>query len=108
MLDAIDSLQLPARDYSKPLLMPICDVIKSQSQGQVSACGKLENGAIRTGLRVRDFLCRYLLIDKQIYGLMWKSSSAPFKHDYFLFFLVFRCLQLKASITFFLSLIIEC
>ncbi|KAI3464213.1 hypothetical protein Pfo_020876 [Paulownia fortunei] len=52
LLDAIDSLQLPGRDYSKPLLMPICDVIKSQSQGQVSACGKLESGAIRTGFKV--------------------------------------------------------
>ncbi|KAK6123162.1 hypothetical protein DH2020_043110 [Rehmannia glutinosa] len=52
LLDAIDSLQLPDRDYSKPLLMPICDVIKSQSQGQVSACGKLESGAIRTGFKV--------------------------------------------------------
>ncbi|XP_020551794.1 HBS1-like protein isoform X2 [Sesamum indicum] len=52
LLDAIDSLQLPERDYSKPLLMPICDVIKSQSQGQVTACGKLESGAIRTGSKV--------------------------------------------------------
>ncbi|XP_059637675.1 RING-H2 finger protein ATL11-like [Cornus florida] len=41
LLDAIDSLQLPARDYSKPLLMPLCNVIKSQSLGQVSACGKV-------------------------------------------------------------------
>ncbi|XP_022850098.1 HBS1-like protein isoform X3 [Olea europaea var. sylvestris] len=52
LLDAIDSLQLPARDYSKPLLMPICDIIKSQSQGQVSTCGKLVTGAIRTGSKV--------------------------------------------------------
>ncbi|KAK6148633.1 hypothetical protein DH2020_019545 [Rehmannia glutinosa] len=52
LLDAIDSLQLPDRYYTKPLLMPICDVIKSQSQGQVSACGKLESGAIRTGFKV--------------------------------------------------------
>lgn len=51
LLDAIDSLQLPARDYSKPLLLPICD-IKSQSQSQVSACGKLESGAIKTGFKV--------------------------------------------------------
>ncbi|KAL1563114.1 HBS1-like protein isoform X1 [Salvia divinorum] len=51
LMDAIDSLQLPTRDYSKPLLIPICDV-KSQSQSQVSACGKLENGAIRPGLKV--------------------------------------------------------
>ncbi|KAL8057356.1 hypothetical protein ABFS82_04G180300 [Erythranthe guttata] len=52
LLDAIDSLQLPTRDYSKPLLMPICDVVKLPSQGQVSACGKLESGAIRTGFKV--------------------------------------------------------
>ncbi|CAA0843319.1 Translation elongation factor EF1A/initiation factor IF2gamma family protein [Striga hermonthica] len=52
LLDAIDSLQPPERDYSKPLLMPICDLLKSQSQGQVSVCGKLECGAIRTGFKV--------------------------------------------------------
>lgn len=51
LLDAIDSLQLPARDYTKPLRLPICD-IKSQSQNQVSACGKLESGAIKTGSKV--------------------------------------------------------
>lgn len=32
--------------------MPICDVIKSSSQGQVSACGKLEAGALRSGFKV--------------------------------------------------------
>ncbi|KAL6542022.1 hypothetical protein OROGR_011508 [Orobanche gracilis] len=52
LLDAIDSLQPPARDYSKPLLMPICDVFKSQSQGGVSVYGKLESGATRTGFKV--------------------------------------------------------
>ncbi|XP_015885353.1 uncharacterized protein LOC107420808 isoform X1 [Ziziphus jujuba] len=52
LLDAIDSLQPPARDFSKPLLMPICDVVKSASLGQVSACGKLEAGALRSGLKV--------------------------------------------------------
>jgi hypothetical protein len=51
-LDAIDSLQPLKRDFSKPLLMPICDVVKSSSQGQVSACGKLEAGALRSGLKV--------------------------------------------------------
>ncbi|GFQ04956.1 hbs1-like protein [Phtheirospermum japonicum] len=51
LLEAIDSLQLPARDYSKPLLMPICDVLKSQ-QGQVSVCGKIESGAVRSGFKV--------------------------------------------------------
>ncbi|KAL6843789.1 hypothetical protein ACP4OV_026360 [Aristida adscensionis] len=52
LLDAIDSLQLPSRDVSKPLILPICDVIKSQSTGQLAAFGKLETGAIRTGSKV--------------------------------------------------------
>ncbi|KAJ7968820.1 Elongation factor 1-alpha [Quillaja saponaria] len=52
LLDAIDSFQPPARDFSKPLVMPICDVIKSASLGQLSACGKLEAGALRTGTKV--------------------------------------------------------
>ncbi|OIT35329.1 PREDICTED: HBS1-like protein [Nicotiana attenuata] len=52
LLDAIDSLQPPQRDYSKPLLMPICDLVKSPSQGQVSVCGKLETGALQTGDKV--------------------------------------------------------
>ncbi|KAL1168206.1 hypothetical protein V6Z11_A05G069000 [Gossypium hirsutum] len=51
LLDAIDSFQPSSRDFSQPLLMPICDVIKS-SQGQVSACGKLEAGAVRSGSKV--------------------------------------------------------
>lgn len=51
LLDAIDSLQPPQRDYSKPFLMPICDV-RAQSQGQVSICGKLERGALQTGNKV--------------------------------------------------------
>ncbi|KAM7513672.1 hypothetical protein LguiA_003255 [Lonicera macranthoides] len=52
LLDSIDSLQPPAREYSKPLLMPICDVVRTQTQGQVSACGKLEAGALRGGTKV--------------------------------------------------------
>ncbi|XP_060972813.1 uncharacterized protein LOC115725432 isoform X1 [Cannabis sativa] len=52
LLDAIDAFQPPLRDFSKPLLMPICDVIKSASLGQVSACGKLEAGALRPGFKV--------------------------------------------------------
>ncbi|KAK8292482.1 hypothetical protein V6Z12_D06G125500 [Gossypium hirsutum] len=52
LLDAIDSFQPPTREFSKPLIMPICDVIKSPSQGQVSACGKLEAGAVRSGSKV--------------------------------------------------------
>ncbi|KAG2691681.1 hypothetical protein I3760_08G019300 [Carya illinoinensis] len=51
LLDAIDSLQPPMRDFSKPVLMPICDVLKL-SLGQVSACGKLEAGALRSGSKV--------------------------------------------------------
>ncbi|KAL8166487.1 hypothetical protein V2J09_007986 [Rumex salicifolius] len=52
LLEAIDSLHPPTRDYMKPLLMPICDVIRSHSTGQVSACGKLEAGALRGGCKV--------------------------------------------------------
>ncbi|OIW19264.1 hypothetical protein TanjilG_20389 [Lupinus angustifolius] len=52
LLDAIDSVQPPTRELSKPLLMPICDVIKSPTLGQVSACGKLEAGALRSGSKV--------------------------------------------------------
>ncbi|KAM7267964.1 hypothetical protein ACFE04_010130 [Oxalis oulophora] len=53
LLDAIDSLQPPTRDFSKPLMMPICDVIKSSTaQGGISAVGKLEAGALRSGVKV--------------------------------------------------------
>ncbi|GAB2276845.1 hypothetical protein Dimus_011556 [Dionaea muscipula] len=52
LLEAIDSFHPPTRDYSKPLLMPICDVIKSQLTGHVSASGKLEAGAVRSGYKV--------------------------------------------------------
>ncbi|VFQ87176.1 unnamed protein product [Cuscuta campestris] len=52
LLEAIDSLQPLARDYSKPHLMPICDVVKSQSQGHASVCGKLETGFLQTGSKV--------------------------------------------------------
>ncbi|KAG2335088.1 hypothetical protein Bca52824_006268 [Brassica carinata] len=52
LLDAIDSVNSPDRDVSKPLLMPICDVVRSTSQGQVSACGKLEAGAVRSGSKI--------------------------------------------------------
>lgn len=54
LLDAVDSVKSPDRDVSKPLLMPICDVVRSTSQGQVSACGKLEAGAVRPGSKVHD------------------------------------------------------
>lgn len=52
LLDAIDLLHPPRRDYEKPLAMPICDVIKTHSMGQVSASGKLEAGALRSGSKV--------------------------------------------------------
>lgn len=57
LLDAIDSLQLPSRDVTKPLVLPICDVIKSQSTGQLAAFGKLEAGAIRNGSKVLVLPC---------------------------------------------------
>ncbi|RZC86741.1 hypothetical protein C5167_030091 [Papaver somniferum] len=52
LLDAVDSLQPPVRDVSKPLRMPICDFIKSQSLGQLAVSGKLESGALRNGSKV--------------------------------------------------------
>ncbi|XP_050366163.1 uncharacterized protein LOC126784717 [Argentina anserina] len=52
LFDAIDSFQPPKRESEKPLLMPICDVIKA-SKGQVSAYGKLQAGTLRNGLKVR-------------------------------------------------------
>ncbi|KAK9741629.1 hypothetical protein RND81_03G118300 [Saponaria officinalis] len=52
LLDAIDLLHPPTRDYEKPLIMPICDVVKTRSTAQVSACGKLEAGALRSGCKV--------------------------------------------------------
>ncbi|CAN6838938.1 unnamed protein product [Brassica oleracea] len=51
LLEAVDSVKSPERDVSNPLLMPICDVVRSSS-GQVSACGKLEAGAVRPGSKV--------------------------------------------------------
>ena len=67
-MDAVDSFQPPTRDFSKPLIMPICDVIKSPSQGQVSACGKLEAGAVRSGSKVCNFF----------------GGEVPFSGDYIL------------------------
>ncbi|XP_020876719.1 HBS1-like protein isoform X5 [Arabidopsis lyrata subsp. lyrata] len=52
LLDVVDSVKSPDRDVSKPLLMPICDAVRSTSQGQVSACGKLEAGAVRPGSKI--------------------------------------------------------
>ncbi|KMT17723.1 hypothetical protein BVRB_2g034750 isoform B [Beta vulgaris subsp. vulgaris] len=52
LLDSVDLLRPPRRDYEKPLLMPICDVVKTHTMAQVSACGKLEAGALRSGCKV--------------------------------------------------------
>ncbi|KAG1361231.1 HBS1-like protein [Cocos nucifera] len=52
LLDAIDSLKPPHRDVSKPLILPICDVVASHSLGQVAVCGKLEFGALRASSKV--------------------------------------------------------
>ena len=51
-METIDSLQHLAREYSKPLLMPICDVLKLPSQGHISVCGKLDAGALQNGIKV--------------------------------------------------------
>uniref|UniRef100_A0A0E0PDH5 Tr-type G domain-containing protein n=1 Tax=Oryza rufipogon TaxID=4529 RepID=A0A0E0PDH5_ORYRU len=66
LLDAIGSLQLPSRDVSKPLILPICDVIKSQSTGQFAAFGKLETGAIRIGSKVLISPCGEVAAVKSI------------------------------------------
>ncbi|ERN01088.1 hypothetical protein AMTR_s00002p00187140 [Amborella trichopoda] len=53
LLEAIDSFLPPVRETSKPLRMPICDVMKSLlSLGQIAVSGKLEAGAIRNGSKV--------------------------------------------------------
>ncbi|XP_062185449.1 uncharacterized protein LOC133889029 [Phragmites australis] len=52
LLKAIDSLPPPHRDVSRPLHLPICDVIASHTLGQVAVCGKVETGGIRTGSKV--------------------------------------------------------
>ncbi|XP_049394123.1 uncharacterized protein LOC125858403 isoform X2 [Solanum stenotomum] len=81
LLDAIDSLQPPQRDYSKPFLLPICDVVRAQSQGQVTICGKLERGALQTGNKVlvmpfRDVATvRSLERDSQVYNAAKAGDS---------------------------------
>ncbi|RLM64284.1 HBS1-like protein isoform X1 [Panicum miliaceum] len=42
----------PHRDVSRPLRLPICDVIASITLGQVAVCGKVEAGGIRAGSKV--------------------------------------------------------
>ncbi|CAG7879112.1 unnamed protein product [Brassica rapa] len=66
LLDVVDSVNSPDRDVSKPLLMPICDVVRSNSHGQVSACGKLESGAVRSGSKVHNY---YFVCNKELCGL---------------------------------------
>ncbi|KAJ3692956.1 hypothetical protein LUZ60_012051 [Juncus effusus] len=54
LLEAIDSISVPNRDIdiSKPLIIPICDIISSRNLGHVAVSGKLEAGAIRVGSKV--------------------------------------------------------
>ncbi|KAJ4773731.1 Elongation factor 1-alpha [Rhynchospora pubera] len=52
LLDAIDFIPPPSRYISKPLILPICDVISSRTLGQLAVSGKLEAGAIRVGSKV--------------------------------------------------------
>ncbi|CAM0901728.1 unnamed protein product [Alopecurus aequalis] len=52
LLSAIDSLPPPHRDVSKPLRLPICDVVSSHMLGQVAICGKIVSGAIRSDSKV--------------------------------------------------------
>ncbi|XP_039819373.1 HBS1-like protein isoform X2 [Panicum virgatum] len=52
LLKSIDLLPPPHRDISRPLRLPICDVIASITLGQVAVCGKVEAGGIRTGSKV--------------------------------------------------------
>ncbi|KAK9115025.1 hypothetical protein Syun_021822 [Stephania yunnanensis] len=66
LLAMIDSLESPPRDTSKPLLMPICDVIKSHSLGQAAASGKLEYGTIQCGLKVLIMPSKELAVIRSI------------------------------------------
>lgn len=52
LLEAIDSSAPPHRDVSKPLRLPICDVISSNVLGHVAVCGKVVCGAIRSDSKV--------------------------------------------------------
>ncbi|KAJ1273481.1 hypothetical protein BS78_06G284200 [Paspalum vaginatum] len=52
LLKSIDLLPPPHRDVSRPLRLPICDVIASHTLGQAAVCGKIETGGIRTGSKV--------------------------------------------------------
>ncbi|XP_037488015.1 HBS1-like protein isoform X1 [Triticum dicoccoides] len=52
LLEAIDSSAPPPRDVSRPLRLPICDVISSHVLGQVAVCGKVVCGAIGSDSKV--------------------------------------------------------
>jgi elongation factor 1 alpha-like protein len=52
LLEAMDHLQPPKRDISRPLRLPISEVTKSRSLGQVAISGKLEGGAVKIGTKV--------------------------------------------------------
>jgi predicted membrane GTPase involved in stress response len=68
LLDVIDSIPFPTRDVSKPLILPICDVISSRALGQLAVSGKLEAGAIRVNSKVR-LLLLYVLFSILRHGL---------------------------------------
>ncbi|KAK8958543.1 Elongation factor 1-alpha C [Platanthera guangdongensis] len=52
LLDAIDLLQPPLRDVSKPLRLPICDVTKLHTLGFIAVSGKVEAGVVQNGSQV--------------------------------------------------------
>ncbi|KAK3141139.1 hypothetical protein QOZ80_4BG0330030 [Eleusine coracana subsp. coracana] len=66
LLKTIDSLPPPHRDVSKPLRLPICDVIASHTLGQLAVCGKVVAGGIRTGSKVLVMPCGDLATVKTI------------------------------------------
>lgn len=68
LLDIIDSIPPLSRDISKPLILPICDVISSRTLGQLAVSGKLEAGAVRVGSKV----CLLLLIS-YYYTMPWPA-----------------------------------
>lgn len=52
-LEAIDLFKPPTRDISRPLRIPISEVIQqSRTLGQVAASGKLDAGAIKVGTKL--------------------------------------------------------
>lgn len=51
-LEAIDLCKPPTRDISRPLRLPISEVIQSRTLGQVAASGKLDAGAIKVGTKL--------------------------------------------------------